>query len=508
VWNQIVENVSKALPDFNDYLLRRFRDDKVKGMLEYLDIHFRSMSLFKGALVYQGFHVLSPEERVAYLLSDRHFSKGVVQIQPNTSNMVRFDFVYEGSIMSFFTEMPYMMNHAITTDGTENYPLLAIMEKVLHRVGSKVFIKVALAPLVFIRSHQAVVRTTSGVVYKDFVPTTKIHWGRGGMTKRSANKTPILLYHLCEYGLLATLKLYKFIPGETLQLVEQDLHREGFVYFKVKDTIFIEVKESEMTDKFKRRVILSLMYIFAGYSKFTLDMLYYDTHGYFKLALGHYTYAVDKQALLYKNAEEHLLAVRNMMDPAASYAISMIGLTCTNVFELLEQAFYKIDEWLIYRPTNLYDKRLGSLDHMLAGLIRHITSEQFKIMRNRAGVNHTTIARFMRRAPTRWIGGSIFRPNPEACNDNWLLTIGAKRFRSLEAMETQGRNARSNKASVAMSADIKRAHPSNLVIESVLAIPSSSPIISGTINPYAEIDTDGNFKRPDDLAKLVEHVFD
>lgn len=511
MWDKIVSAVGDAYPQFNDYLLRDFREDKIKGMLDYLAKHFPSMNLFNGALVYQGYHILTPEERVLHMINGRYFGRGDVQIQHNTTITVRFDFVYEGEIYSFFTDIPYMENHAITIDGTSNYPLLVIMEKVLHRIKDGVLIQVARAPLKFFRSYQLAAKSTTGMVYRDFVPTTKLHYGKGGKARKASNQTPILLYHLCVYGLRETLLKYKLVPGTTIDMVARPANRPGFVYFKIKDNAYLEVLESELADKYKRRVVLSLLYIFYDYQQFEIPELYQPNNGHFKLALGQYTYTISHQnlALLYKNAEDHLQKNETMLDPSALYALSMIGFKCQDLNDLLFHAFYNIDSWMVYKPSNLYEKRLGSLDHMLAGMIRHITSEQFATMRNRTGLNHSTIARFMRRAAGgRWIGSSIFRGNPEVCHGNWLLTIGGKRVRSVESMEkTASRGPKTARTHASVISEIRRAHPSAMVVESLLTISSSSPIIAGSINPYAEIDTDGNIQRPA-VASLVDHVFD
>lgn len=515
MWDKIVTTVSESYPPFNEYLLTGFREEKVRGMLEYLSRHFQSMNLFNGALVYQGYHVLTPEERVMHMISGRYFGRGDIQIQRSTTVTVRFDFVYDNEVYSFFTEIPYMQNKAITVDGTNNYPLFIIMEKVLHRIKNGVLIQVARAPLKFFCSHQLTVKSTGGIVYRDFVPTTKLHYGKGGKARKAAQQTPILLYHLCVYGFNNTMVRYKLVPGTTIDLVTEPKNREGFVYFKVKENVYLEVLESELADKFKRRVVLSLMYIFYGYPHFEIKELYQPNNAHFKLALGQYTYAISHNnlALLYKNAEDHLQKNETMLDPASLYELAMIGFKCTDLNDLLFHAFYNLDSWMVYKPSNLYEKRLGSLGHMLDGMIRHIASEQFATMRNRIGLNHSTIARFMRRAAGgRWIGNSpVFRSSPEICNSNWLSSVGAFRIRSAASVEkVVSRSAGGHsggRIGVPSLEEIKRTHPSNMVVEAIHVIPSSNPIVAGAINPYAEIDQDGNIKTPE-VAKLVEHIFD
>ena len=51
-----------------------------------------------------------------------------------------------------------------------------------------------------------------------------------------------------------------------------------------------------------------------------------------------------------------------------------------------------------------------------------------------------------------------------------------------------------------------KAHPSHLIVTSILDIPSSSPIVTGSLNPYAQIDEDGNIVEPE-YAKEVADVY-
>ena len=67
------------------------------------------------------------------------------------------------------------------------------------------------------------------------------------------------------------------------------------------------------------------------------------------------------------------------------------------------------------------------------------------------------------------MANAMFRANPVIYNDNTLLSVLTKRFRSLENTETKAASGGRN-----MPVALLKAHPSQLVIESILSLPPSS----------------------------------
>ena len=96
------------------------------------------------------------------------------------------------------------------------------------------------------------------------------------------------------------------------------------------------------------------------------------------------------------------------------------------------------------------------------------------------------------------------RGNPTIYHANALITILSKYFRSFDNLETKADTRKKRKR---VSAHLIAKHPSHVVVTSVLAIPSSNPGVSGSIGPYAPIDKEGNFYKPE-WANKFDHVFD
>lgn len=101
---------------------------------------------------------------------------------------------------------------------------------------------------------------------------------------------------------------------------------------------------------------------------------------------------------------------------------------------------------------------------------------------------------------------SCVHSNSSLYNDNTLLSTLIKKVRLVSTQE-RGSKKKTN----LISAKEHQFHPSFLAIESALAISSSSPGISGDINPFAQIDENGNFLKEnmpwyDEILPLMRYL--
>ena len=188
--------------------------------------------------------------------------------------------------------------------------------------------------------------------------------------------------------------------------------------------------------------------------------------------LGKYTYPSTTNAqLLYDNAEKHLETTATLLDPPAQYQLATINIRVHDVYDLLREVFYNIDRWIVsYEPTNLFSKKIGSLSQLMAPLVSSINTKLFGVINAKnEGLTPDTVKRFVTTASQgeNWMmANAVFRANPTICNDNSLLTVLTKRFRSLENTETKSTTGGRN-----MPVALLKAHPSQLVVESILALP-------------------------------------
>ena len=514
IWKKCLTDASHALPDFNDDLLLKFRKRKISEIIDYLDILFKeSVKLFDNKLKYVGYKVLSPDERIAYIKSNQILKKKI-EIQKSTFNLLAFNFEFEGVIHPLHVHVPYMDRGAIWLGDTQYFPLFPIVERGgLHRTQKDVIIKVMRAPLTFKRSeYYTFVTNKNPTPYRCMVVTVKIHQRKKGRGGKKTDRTPLVLYHLVNLGFYKTMYYYGFKEDEIYITTEIEEENKEYSFIKLADDIYIKVKDTALQDRFKQRVIASFMMCLEEYPKFTYRDLIATHPIYFKTVLGKYTYPTNINAqLLYDNAEKHLETTKTLLDPPAQYQLASIGIIARDIYELLRIVFFEIDNWIVgYDPTNLYTKKIGALDQIMAPLVSSINTKQFGVINSKnEGLNQDVIKRFVTSASQgeNWMmSNPMFRANPTMCNDNWLLSIGSKRFRSLENIENK--QGGDNKGGRNMPVALLKAHPSQLIVESILALPPSSPIISGEINPFLTIDEDGNIEPNEKLVESIKHVFD
>ena len=395
---------------------------------------------------------------------------------------MRYAYEFRGEIMYIHVYVPFLVDNKILLCNTAYYPLLPEVEAGgLHRTHSEIILKVMSAPIMLYRNATYSFATESGKTFKEVVNQVKIHQGRRGRSK-NAGKVPIILYHLVHMPFRQCMAYYKFEDGE-IDIVPSNDGQEGYDYIKITNSIFVKVKTQALEDMHKRRVIASYLMSLSEWPHFLLRDLLSSSCEYYKSVLGKLTYSNiigsdNAKTLMYiENANKHLKTTSVILDPPAQYQLSQIGINVSNIYEFLYVAFYNMDIWMVdYSPTCLYDKKIGSLDSLLAGLVSNINKKLFAIVNAKdEELSSSNVKAYLSRASQmeNWIStNAAFRANPSFCNDNWMITVGTKRFRSLENIETAGSAAKGKGHS--MQASLLKADPSHLVVESICSIPPSS----------------------------------
>ena len=370
------------------------------------------------------------------------------------------------------------------------------------------------APITLYRSASYTFKTDKGKIYKEVVNQVKIHQGRKGRGK-NACMVPMILYHLVYHRFDECMLYYGFEPDE-IQIVQKYSPEKEYSYIKIVEDIYLRVKDIALNDMYKRRVIASYLTCLAEWSHFNYRDLISSNLMYYRVVLGRYTYSQirgtdpNKAVMYADNACKHLATTDTILDEPAKVQLRKIGINVENIYDFLHVAFYKMDEWLVnYSPCDLYDKKIGSLDSIMSPLIYSINKKLFVLVNAKdAELKLNTVRSAIKKCSQmeNWITTNpAFRANPSFCNDNQLITITGKRFRSLENVETAG--SRANKKTKVMTNSLLKAHPSHLVVESIVALPESSPVVSGDINLFLVIDDNGQIIKPPWASKL-DHIYD
>jgi len=488
MWANILTKASNLLPDFNTYLINEFRKDKIEKIKFFLDQLFaESVRKFDGRLSYLGYKVLTPQEQIQYIRNNKIIHKKV-QILDSTFELIRYTYEFRGEKQHIHVFVPYMVDDRILLNDTEYWPLLPEIEcGGLHRTHTEIILKVMGAPITMYRNEIVSFTTSKGITFKEIVNQVRIHQGRRGRSKNSG-KVPFILYHLVHMPFHQCMAYYKFQPGEIdiVPTYDESLDKAGFSHIKIKENVFIKVSDSALEDMYKRRVIASYITCLNEWNHFMLRDLLSNSCEYYKSVLGRYTYSQivgsdSAKALMYsENAIKHLKTTNSILDPPAILQLSHIGINVENIYDFLYIAFYNMDSWMVgYNPCDLYDKKIGSLDSIMSPLVSAINKKLFSIVNAKEEeLNQSSVKSMISRASQlpNWISSNpAFRPNPSFCNDNKMITIMTKRFRSLENVETSGGTKSKSKN---MTVSLLKAHPSQLVVESICSIPPSSPIIT------------------------------
>ena len=513
IWKTLLKEASDLLPDFNDDLLLEFRKRKLMEIPEYMSSLFaEAVKAFCGKLEYVGYQELTPDERIEYLMN-RTIMKKWVRIQESSFTIIKYNFKFEGAIYPVYLSVPYMVGNAIISNDTKFFPIFPIVDRgSVHRKTNELAVIVLRAQLRFRRSIQANFVTEDGREFNETLITAKIHQKKITGGKNAAERLPLVLYHLARFPFFDVLRMYGFADNE-FQVVSQCEPDNTSAFIKIKEDYYIKVPNESLKDMNKRRFIVSYLEILHFLPRYEIRDLYAKDGHYYKTVLGKYTFPTCTNAgTMYDGAVKHLETTDTVLDLPTKYQLSLIGIHVTDIYELLLKIFFNIDNWLIgHDQTDLFHKKIGSLEKILSGVVTKLNTQLFQVINNRKeGITSETINRFTRSVSqdeSKIVRTESFRANPQICNDNWLIAIGAQRYRSMQNTETASLESKNKKSGKQVPKDLLKAHPSHLVIESILHLPPSNPIASGSINLFVQIDDDGNFIKPP-WYNEIEHVFD
>lgn len=523
MWGKLLKNASAELPPFNDYLLIGFRKQKIEEIKDYLNTVFGEMPMLfeNGQIVrYIGYESLSPIEHVAYI-KNRKIAKNSIEIQRSSFEVVKFNFDFNNKVYPVYVYIPYMRNQMIWNSGNKYYLLLPEVERGgLCCSRDSIKLKVMRAILSFYRDEMYTFTAKSGKELKEVVPTAHIHQKKQSRAGRKLGRMPVILYDLVMYSFDQVVSLYGFGPDVMQVVVSDQNDSSDYEYFPIKGQICLRVNKKSLENIFVRRFVVSYLRLCSACQDFILsinDLLDNGDHTFYKITMGKYIFPekteMSRGQLLYDNAKKHLETTITILDPKTKHHLRSIGIKSADIFEFVKDVFFNIDQWVVgYDPIDLYNKKIASLEHLLTPLVNRVNRILFSILNNRTEkLDDNKMKDFVSKASQgkNWLSQNtrIFRVNPSVYNDNMFLSVLGKRFRSYDDLDSSSKGGKKKSSKKKIPKFQLKAHPSQLVVESVNAVPSASPVVSGEINPYLEIDSDGNIIRPTWFEEIA-HVFD
>ena len=521
-WNRVFSEASKQMRTFNEDLIYNYRKDGIDKIPVFLEKMFQQvMEFFNGQMTFVTYRPLSPEERVDYVINNQ-ITKGSWSIRDTATITMRYELSFQGKPYYIYIDVPYMKHGRLVYNDTEYWPFFPIVERsgVNRTENGSIIVKVMRVPITFGRrsSDRFKIISVSGKTYPELLVTVKIHQGKNPGKK--SDHIPLVLYPLCKYGYLQTMTKYGFDPSSISLSDKFDTTDKVYEYFIMPDgRRYLKVKRDMLTDAYKLRMVLSLYRIFVEIPEFEESDAFSDFTGYYLTVLGKFTNSKDTSMtkLLLPNAKKHLAMTDPMLDLVAKDQLRQIKCNCNDIYDLLQWMYFNIDGQLVsYDPTNLFDKKNESLDTLACRVARNIAYAQYMILNSKKAIlDRKTVEQFCKRASQRpsWIAADenersckIFGTNPAIYNDNYLLAIGLKRCLMLESVSSSSshKNRKSNKSKT--PPHLLKAHPSQLIVTSILDIPASSPIQTGSLNPYVRVDGNGNIIK-EEYASEIENVF-
>lgn len=509
MYDEVIRATSAQLPQFNDYLLKDFRNEQLQMAPDFMETIFReAVKLFRGEIEYVGYRALSPEERTNYELNNK-ITGGYVNIKKNEWVLYEYRFKYENEQYELFLYLPYFHHRFIVINNTQYSIQLAISEKVFTKINDGITAKVVRSPINFWRNRiYTMVSASSKKSYFESLVTVKVHNKGKKHSKKQVTPT-VVHYLLCKYGLNMTLDIFS-IKKEDCFVVDKinEKDTDDYEYFgcrktpKTKPQIYLKVKKELLDSEHTKqsRVIACILYLLNNFKKHTIEDLYDPSCTIYKIMLGkliHGTNIVDAMALNYMN--NHMASLDSYLDPITQGRLKHMGIFVNNIYDLFVYVFWEIDHMLIHNAhSDLYDKRIDILDTLLVSTIVKSIYYSFYAAESRSKVNSKLVARLLKINSRKIISiyeSKIVRMNPSRYNDNWLLSVGSKKVR-LHKIKSTDVNL--------LSAPEHRFHPSFGYVESLIAFSQSNPGSSGTINPFLPIDSNGFIVKEAYAAELDE----
>jgi hypothetical protein len=208
-----------------------------------------------------------------------------------------------------------------------------------------------------------------------------------------------------------------------------------------------------------------------------------------------------KPALAIEHCNSHLRSLSTYLDPLTMVRLNKMGIQCTDIYELFYQVFLNIDKWLVYHnPSDLFEKKLSVIELLMTNLVETTFYKFYELSNGKKALLSKNVKSLLKMKSKAindiYLRNGLVRSNPAIYNSNWLLTIGCKKVRQ---PANQNNNAKNTNI---LTSKEHLFHSSMVGVESILTIPTSSPGVGGSINPYIEIDDDGCFIKPDYMSDI------
>ena len=487
-WNQIVGEVRQQLPQFNNNLLIDYHKQQINSAPEFMDVVFResvrSLAV-KVPVEYVGYRIVQPQQQVQYLLGSA-ISKDKVNIKRSELQLVEYDFMFEETKIPVYLYLPYLYNNVITIDDTQYAVLNSIIDKFIVRTADEIIMHVMKLVIKFWRNKKYSFKDVDGNEFHEVLVTVvAIH-----SPKKTSLEMTIVLYLMAEYGFREAMRRLSADLSFVDHAVAND---ETSAYFLIVDGMYLKASRSQLSSVSYRRTIASILYAVCNFKDCIASIADLYSEELYKTILGKIWHGRDyKSALAADHCENHLESAKSFLDAiTARRLFDEKHIVCNDIFDLFTYVFFNIDDWLVgYAPNDLFEKRLGGIESLMENEVSQINNKFYKSIARYKQMRLKEVDKTLKFNPMmiRSIHKlNCVQANPSSYNDNILFSILIQKKRPISG------NKRSSKGANTIQSKEHQFSPTFLAIESVWSISSSAPGVSGDINPFAVVDSNGKF---------------
>lgn len=486
----------------NHALFKDYHKHQLEKMVPELEYFLKQMvatvvnnlRLESNSFRYVGYRELTPEDRVAVLRSTtRKKWERRYDINQTNKHCLVFQFVLDGEILEMMCDLPYIDDFCIMRYGTPYYPIFAITDQggLCSMRENRILLKVARARLIFQRHFIRSVPTTDGENICEFSITAKINQS----SKGKSEYPPIVLHHLSLMGFKRTMQLYGV--DDCLSIIQADIPPElkDFKFVSIGNQCYIQINMKTLTTDAKR-VLVGLYEVYTYYPNFSYPGVLEEE--YYVIVTGKWSdESQTYEPYLYGNAKNYLNMNETLIDEPSRLAHNSTGVMYNTLEELMLFMFKNIDKLMSDQETrrlDMFRKKLSGCDLILEELVKAINYRMLGVLNSRNSNRTPNIKSLIK--PVSYVPAItktwVFRTAPTFLSAN-RLAVAALRFNALTSADVSGKR-KSKKAQT--SPDLLVFHHSNLSTISIMTYPSSSPIVSGSLNPFIVVDDHSNIKEP------------
>lgn len=513
IFDVILQKISDNSIKFNDDLIINYRRKQLDNCMNFVDIVFREAIRVIGQdIQYLESRILSPEERIAFELN-HSVVPSMVNIRKTELILVEYRFKYGEMEFSTNLYLPYLYDDFVIINNTKYNLQFNITDKIFSCSNKTLTARVIRSPIRFRIQPHAINSANNKKQYIFSLVLVDIHYQKKKRKNKKAIQKTIIHYLICKFGLNFILNKFD-IDISDLEFIAQTkdflLDYEYFnIHPKNKKSLMLKVKKEILSDKLKRSIILTILYILSDFRNIKVDEIINPDPIKWKTMLGQLIEGTSiTLAIALQKAEKHLDSLDTYLDLISLKRYESFGFNgIESIYDLFLYVFLNIETILYeFEPNDLFQKRIDTIEQiMIDSIVSNIYNRIYK-KKNTVSIQREDVIKSIFNIKARSIyaiyAGDNVRSNPSYYNDNMLFNYYIKMNKpSSKKKSANGQIVKRNKLTISKH----NFNMSYAIIESLLGFSSNNPQKSSSLNPFMIINDYGGFELPEHAKYLKKY---